>query len=92
VKELQANLPSEVQRIVEDRVQAISEQLHRDVQASAESVAKLGEGLERKFEEATARIGQRHDKELQVVMDRMGDAMHALASLSRQEPERVELD
>jgi hypothetical protein len=25
-------------------------------------------------------------------MDRMGDAMHALASLSRQEPERVELD
>jgi len=92
VKELQANLPNEVQRIVEDRVQAISEQLHHDVQASAESVAKLGEGLERKFEEATARIGQRHDKELQVVMDRMGDAMHALASLSRQEPERVELD
>lgn len=92
VKELQANLPNEVQRIVEDRVQAISEQLHRDVQTSAESVAKLGEGLERKFEEATVRIGQRHDKELQVVMDRMGDAMHALASLSRQEPERVELD
>ncbi|HET7870351.1 MAG TPA: hypothetical protein VFM85_08540 [Actinomycetota bacterium] len=92
VKELQANLPNEIQRIVEDRVQAISEQLHRDVQASAESVAKLGEGLERKFEQATTRIGQRHDKELQVVMDRMGDAMHALASLSRQEPERVELD
>jgi hypothetical protein len=92
VKELQANLPNEIQRIVEDRVQAISEQMHRDVQASAESVAKLGEGLERKFEQATTRIGQRHDKELQVVMDRMGDAMHALASLSRQEPERVELD
>jgi hypothetical protein len=92
VKELQANLPNEIQRIVEDRVQAISEQLHRDVQASAESVAKLGEGLERKFEQATTRIGQRHDKELQVVMDRMGDAMHALASLSREEPERVELD
>jgi hypothetical protein len=92
LKELQANLPNEIQRIVEDRVQAISEQLHRDVQASAESVAKLGEGLERKFEQATARIGQRHDKELQVVMDRMGDAMHALASLSREEPERVELD
>jgi hypothetical protein len=92
VKELQANLPNEIQRIVEDRVQTISEQLHRDVQASAESVAKLGEGLERKFEQATTRIGQRHEKELQVVMDRMGDAMHALASLSRQEPERVELD
>jgi hypothetical protein len=92
VKELQANLPNEIQRIVEDRVQTISEQLHRDVQASAESVAKLGEGLERKFEQASTRIGQRHEKELQVVMDRMGDAMHALASLSRQEPERVELD
>src|SRR6266545_2947104 len=92
VKELQANLPNEIQRIVEDRVQTISEQLHRDVQASAESVAKLGEGLERKFEQATTRIGQRHEKELQVVMDRMGDAMHALASLSRQEPERVEQD
>ena len=92
VKELQANLPNEIQHIVEDRVQAISEQLHRDVQASAESVAKLGEGLERKFEQATTRIGQRHEKELQVVMGRMGDAMHALASLGRQEPERVELD
>jgi hypothetical protein len=92
VKELQANLPNEIQQIVEERVQAISEQLHRDVQAGAESVAKLGEGLERKFEQATARIGQRHEKELQVVMDRMGDAMHALASLGRQAPERVELD
>ena len=91
VKELQANLPNEIQHIVEDRVQAISEQLHRDVQASAESVTKLGEGLERKFEQATTRIGQRHEKELQVVMGRMGDAMHALASLG-QEPERVELD
>ena len=92
VKELQANLPTEVQRIVEDRIQAISDQLHRDMQASAESVAKLGEGLERKFEQATARMGQRQEKELHVVMDRMGDAMHALASLSRQEPERVELE
>jgi hypothetical protein len=92
VKELQANLPNEIQEIVEARVQAIGEQLHRDVQASAESVGKLGEGLERKFEQATTRIGQRHEKELQVVMDRMGDAMHALASLGRQGPERVELD
>jgi hypothetical protein len=92
VKELQANLPNEIQEIVEARVQAIGEQLHSDVQASAESVTKLGEGLERKFEQATTRIGQRHEKELQVVMDRMGDAMHALASLGRQAPERVELD
>jgi len=92
VKELQANLPNEIQVIVEARVQAIGEQLHHDAQASAESVAKLGEGLERKFEQATARIGQRHEKELQVVMDRMGDAMHALASLGRQAPGRVELD
>jgi hypothetical protein len=43
-------------------------------------------------------IGRRQDSDIQVVIDRMGDAMHALASLGRVEdepqrqPRRIELE
>ncbi len=92
VKEMQANLPTEVQEIVDQRVQAIADQLHRDVQTSAESVAQLGEVLGQKVEEMSSRIGKRHDEDIKVVIDRMGDAMHALASLGRNDPDRIELE
>jgi hypothetical protein len=93
VKEVQANLPAEVMEIVELRVKDIADQLHRDVQSTAESVARLGDMLERKVDEMAARIGKRQENEIQVVIDRMGDAMHALASLGRpQREDRIELE
>jgi hypothetical protein len=49
--------------------------------------------LERKVDEMAARIGKRQDNEIQIVIDRMGDAMHALASLGRpQREDRIELE
>ncbi len=94
VKELQAQLPSEVTNIVERRVQEIAEQLHRDTQATAESVAKQSEMLAEKMERMVVRIGQRQESESQIVIDRMSEAMDALASLGRPatRPERIELE
>lgn len=95
VKELEANLPSEMQEVVEARVQAVAEQLQRDVAATNETVARLGDALERKIEESTSRLGQNQDREIQIVIDRMGQAMQALgSSLGRPAPtaDRVEID
>ncbi|HEX7463368.1 MAG TPA: hypothetical protein VF382_00500, partial [Actinomycetota bacterium] len=93
VKEMQASLPAEIVSVVDRRVEGIADQLHRDVQATAESVARVSDMLERKVEEITARIGERYDNDIQDVVDRMGDAMHALASLGRpRPPDRIDLE
>ncbi len=94
VKEMQANLPDEILRVVEMRIEGVADRFHRDIQETTESIAKLGEALERKVEQMTARIAQRHDREMQVVVERMGDAMHALAGLGRPavREDRIELD
>jgi hypothetical protein len=93
VKEMQASLTAEISSIVDRRVEGIADQLHRDVQATAESVARVSDTLERKVEEVTARIGKRNEDDIQDVIDRMGDAMHALASLGRQRPpDRIDLE
>jgi hypothetical protein len=95
VKEMQANLPDEIVRVVEMRIEGVADRFHRDIQETTESIAKIGEALERKVEQMTARIAQRQDKDMQVVVERMGDAMHALASLNRPlvaGGDRIELD
>lgn len=92
VKELQANLPAEILDIVDRRMVQISEQIHRDVQASTESIARVGDLLERKVDEAAIRMSERYDTDIQGVIERMGDAMHALASLGREKPDRINLE
>ena len=92
VKELQANLPAEVLDIVDRRVAQIAEQIHRDVQATTESVARVGDVLERKVDEVAVRMNERYDSDIQGVIERMGDAMHALASLGKQKPDRIDLE
>ncbi len=83
VKELQAQLPAEVNEVVERRIQEMTE-----------SIAGQSEMLARKIEQMGAHIGQRYDDDIQIVIERMGDAMHALASLSRPagRPDRIELE
>jgi hypothetical protein len=39
--------------------------------------------LAQRIDRMAAKIGEQHDNDIQVVVDRMGDAMHALASLGR---------
>jgi ABC-type transporter Mla subunit MlaD len=89
MKELQANLPSEVIEMVEQRFASL-----------AESIERSNEMLSKRIDKMAEKIGDRYDNDIQVVVDRMGDAMHALASLGRSdaapsprgaEP-RIELD
>jgi hypothetical protein len=92
VKEMQANLPDEILRVVEMRIEAVADRFHRDIQETTESIAKIGAATERKIDQMTARLAHRQDKDMQVVVERMGDAMHALASLNRLAGDRVDLD
>ena len=72
MKELQASLPAEVVDIVERRFASL-----------AESIERSNEMLAQRLDRVADKIGRRYDNDIQIVIDRMGDAMHALASLGR---------
>lgn len=72
MKELQASLPVEVIDSVERRMETL-----------AGSVQKANEMLAQRIDRMAEKIGERQDSDIQVVIDRMGDAMHALAGLGR---------
>jgi DNA anti-recombination protein RmuC len=86
MKELQASLPTEVIQMVEERFGSL-----------AESIERSNEMLAARIDRMADTIGQRQNDDIQVVIDRMGDAMHALASLgkepgSRGPGSRIEID
>jgi tetrahydromethanopterin S-methyltransferase subunit G len=72
MKELQASLPADVIETIQRRMDDL-----------AESVAKSQEMLAQRIDRMAAKIGERYENDIQIVIDRMGDAMHALASLGR---------
>ena len=72
MKELQASLPAEVIQMVEERFGSL-----------AESIERSNEMLAARIDRMADTIGQRQNDDIQVVIDRMGDAMHALASLGK---------
>lgn len=72
MKELQASLPAEVTDMVEQRFASL-----------AESIERSNEMLAKRIDHMAEKIGERYDNDIQIVIDRMGDAMHALASLGR---------
>jgi len=72
MKELQASLPVEVIESVERRMETL-----------AASVQKSNEMLAQRIDRIAEKVGDRQETDIQVVIDRMGDAMHALASLGR---------
>lgn len=86
MKELQASLPAEVIETIQRRMDDL-----------AESVAKSQEMLAQRIDRMAAKIGERYESDIQIVIDRMGDAMHALASLGRgvrsgRDGDRIELE
>lgn len=72
MKELQASLPGEVIEMVEQRFASLAESIERSNEMLAKRIDRMAETL-----------GEQHDTDIQVVIDRMGDAMHALANLGR---------
>ncbi|HET8525325.1 MAG TPA: hypothetical protein VFM81_01675, partial [Actinomycetota bacterium] len=74
MKELQASLPTEVIRMVEERFGSVAESIERSNEMLASRIDRMADTL-----------GQKQNDDIQVVIDRMGDAMHALASLGKGE-------
>jgi hypothetical protein len=79
VKELQASLPADVIGMVEERLASLAESIERSNEMLVSRIDRMGE-----------RVGEQQTDEIQVVLDRMGDAMHALASLGKPAPRTSE--
>jgi hypothetical protein len=79
MKELQASLAGEV----ESRFQTMAEQLHRESQSTVETMAKVAEVLASKMDRISVRIDEGYGNDLQVVVERMSDAIAAISGIGR---------
>jgi hypothetical protein len=93
-------------RMLRSDNETIAEQLHQEQDAAKQSmravkelqanlpeqVARIADALERRIDEMASRISQRYDNDIQVVVERMGDAMHALGSLGRPKSDHIDLE
>jgi hypothetical protein len=92
VKELQAGLPAEDAETQDRRFATFAEQLHRESQETAETMAKVAEVLSAKMD----RLGARYENDMQSVIESLGTAVQSIAMLGRRQadgpPQRIELD
>src|SRR5206468_7019862 len=75
IKELQATLVADVTDSMDRRHQQMSEQLHRESQAQTETMAKVAEVLATKVDRLSIKIDEGVGGELQVVADRVSNAL-----------------
>jgi hypothetical protein len=80
VKELAASLPNEITQVLDRRFAQFSDQLHRETQTTVEAVVQASDAVVRRVDRVAEKINDRLEKDLDNVIDRMGDAMDALAS------------
>jgi hypothetical protein len=83
VKELEAGLASDMLGTMDRRFQTVSDQLHNESQSTAESMIKVAEVIGEKIDRLSVRIDEGYGSDIQVVVDRMGDAIRALSRTSR---------
>lgn len=80
VKELEAGLASEVGGTVDRRFQQLSDQLHHESQSTTEAMLKIAEALSERIDRLTVRVDEGVGSDLQIVIDRMGDAIQAMSA------------
>ena len=83
VKELQAGMASDMLGSLEMRFQAVTDQLHREGQEQAESMLKVAEVLGAKIDRLSVRVDEGVGNDLQIVVDRMSDAIRAMSGVRR---------
>jgi hypothetical protein len=83
MKELQAGMASEVVGTVDTRIRAVSDQLHTETQSTAEAMIKVAEVLGQKIDRLSVRVDEGYGQDLQVVIERMGDAIRAMSTTGR---------
>ena len=79
VKELQAGLGADVAGSVERRFQTMSDQLHKETQSTTEAMVKVAEVLGEKIDRLSVRVDEGVGGDLQIVIDRMSDAIQAMS-------------
>jgi hypothetical protein len=83
VKELQAGLASDVLGTVDRRIASVTDQLHKETQATTEAMVKVAEVLGRKMDQVSQRVDQGYGGDTQAKIDRMYDVIAALSSRTR---------
>ena len=83
IKELQAGLANDVRTAVDRRFESINDQLHKESQSTTESMVKVAEVLGDKIDRLSVRVDEGYGNDLQIVIDRMGDAIQAMSSVRR---------
>jgi hypothetical protein len=85
VKELQAGMASDMLGTMDRRFQAMSDQLHREGQSQAEAMVKVAEILGQKIDRLGVRVDQGMGDDIQIVVDRMSDAIRAMSAVNRRD-------
>lgn len=83
MKELQAGMATEVVGSIDTRFRAVSDQLHTETQSTAEAMIKVAEVLGSKIDRLSVRVDEGYGNDLQVVIDRMSDAIRAMSMAGR---------
>jgi hypothetical protein len=83
IKELQAGLAEDVQIRVDANLRSISDQLHKETQSTTESMVKVAEVLGEKIDRLSVRVDEGVGNDMQVVIDRMTDAIQAMSATRR---------
>ena len=91
VKELQAGLANDVLSSVDRRLQGISDQLHKETQSTAEAMVTIAEKLSDKIDRVSLAVDEGYGNDVQVVVDRMSEAIQAMSGRGRRREARDQL-
>jgi hypothetical protein len=84
IKELEAGVVSDMVGTVDRRFQTLSDQLHKETQLQAEAMLKIAEVLGEKIDRLSIRVDEGVGNDLQIVVDRMSDAIRAMTTVRRE--------
>ncbi len=85
VKELGAGTSSDVMSALDHRFQTLTDQMHRDSQLQAEAILKVAEVMGQKMDALQRRVDEGMGSDVQIVVDRMSDAIQAMSSARRRD-------
>ena len=79
LKELHAGLANDVLSSVDRRFQAMSDQLHKESQSTAEAMLNVAERLSDKIDRVSVIVDEGYGNDVQIVVDRMSEAIQAMS-------------
>jgi hypothetical protein len=91
VKELEAGASSDMLGSMDRRFQALGERLHQESQSTAEAIVKVAEVLGERVDRLAVKVDEGMDGDLQIVIDRMSDAIQAMSARGMRQP-RIDLE